>query len=156
MCRQLGWVLFSLALVPGAANVELGLYPWTGDLDSRSEELLADLRSRSFLDLDTKVFLSFRDLPVMRLIRAQVVPEVVHREQRVKLEEQEVWAVRALPESDAHLPMAPTPVPTTPPPTDYKRLQSLLKGKCLAYNTDPPTWWTTEWCHRCAAPCLLN
>ena len=38
--------------------------------------------------------------------------------------------------------------PSVSPPLDFKALQSLLRGKCLAYNTEPPSWWTTEWCHR--------
>ena len=56
MRRLLGCVLCALILLPGASNVQLGIYPWAGDIEGRSEELLADLRSRAFLDIDAKVF----------------------------------------------------------------------------------------------------
>lgn len=75
------------------------------------------------------------------------MPELLQTEQRLLLEEE--WAVRALSDTEVDSLGTVASSTSTSPPLDFKALQSLLRGKCLAYNTEPPSWWTTEWCHRC-------
>ena len=52
-----------LLLAPVGSNVQLSLFPWEGDLESRAEELLSELRRQPHLDIDAKVsYSSIRDL----------------------------------------------------------------------------------------------
>ena len=64
-----------------------------------------------------------------------------------------MYTVQALPETEYDplgRPTAKPPMPgdRTSPIYDQKTLMGALKNKCLHYQTNPPSWWTTEWCHR--------